>query len=168
MQILSDPQMWLGLAQIALINIVLSIDNAIVIALVARSLPAHRQMQAVVCGTVVVIVRIGLTLIVAALLITGLALSIPLVIVSATLLIELMQKLPLIITFGAGVLGRVAGEMLITDPVWAAWIKNEVPWAHLRILGWEVSWAHVMGAMLVVAVGSFRSRRSAARSANRT
>ena len=69
MDILVDTHFWLGLGKITLINIVLSIDNAIVIALVARTLPAHRQMQAVTYGTVaVVIVRIALTLLAAALL----------------------------------------------------------------------------------------------------
>jgi YjbE family integral membrane protein len=69
MQIPSDPQFWLGLGQITLINVVLSADNAIVIALAARSLPAHQQKQAVVYGTAVVVaVRIALTLLAAEML----------------------------------------------------------------------------------------------------
>jgi YjbE family integral membrane protein len=66
---LSDPQFWLGLGQITLINVVLSADNAIVIALAARSLPSHQQKQAVVYGTgAVVAVRIALTLLAAEML----------------------------------------------------------------------------------------------------
>jgi YjbE family integral membrane protein len=69
MQIPSDPQFWLGLAQITLINVVLSADNAIVIALAVRSLPAHQQKRAVVYGTgAVVAVRIALTLLAAEML----------------------------------------------------------------------------------------------------
>ena len=50
MEMLSDPLFWTGLGQITLINIVLSGDNAVVIALAARSLPAHQQKKAVMWG----------------------------------------------------------------------------------------------------------------------
>ena len=51
------------LAQIVGINIVLSGDNAVVIALAARALPPDRQQRAVVCGTAAAIVmRVLLTL----------------------------------------------------------------------------------------------------------
>jgi len=46
----------------------------------------------------------------------GLAISIPLVIFGATLLVGLMQRWPVIITVGAGLLGFVAGEMAWEDP----------------------------------------------------
>ena len=66
---LGDPQFWLALGQVILLNVVLSADNAIVIALAVRALPAHQQRQAVAYGTVAVIaVRIALTLLAAALL----------------------------------------------------------------------------------------------------
>jgi predicted tellurium resistance membrane protein TerC len=45
MEMLSDPLFWTALGQITLINIVLSGDNAVVIALAARSLPAHQQKR---------------------------------------------------------------------------------------------------------------------------
>ncbi len=51
------------------------------------------------------------------LLIFGLGLSIPLVIFTSTLLSTLMEKYPIIIYIGAAVLGRVGGEMMITDPI---------------------------------------------------
>ena len=50
------------------------------------------------------------------LLILGLAISIPLVIFGATLLLKLMERYPVIITIGAALIGLVAGEMLVTDP----------------------------------------------------
>jgi len=40
---LSNPLFWVGLGQIIIVNIVLSGDNAVVIALAARSLPANQQ-----------------------------------------------------------------------------------------------------------------------------
>ena len=54
------------------------------------------------------------------LLLFGLALSIPLVVFTSNLLSLLMDKYPIIILLGAAVLGRVGGEMMITDP----WVEN--------------------------------------------
>ncbi|MEI8173031.1 MAG: TerC family protein [Deltaproteobacteria bacterium] len=50
------------------------------------------------------------------LLIFGLGLSIPLVIFTSSLLSILMDKYPVIIYIGAAILGRVGGEMIVTDP----------------------------------------------------
>jgi predicted tellurium resistance membrane protein TerC len=50
------------------------------------------------------------------LLIFGLGLSIPFVVFTSSLLASLMDKYPFITFLGAAVLGRVAGEMMITDP----------------------------------------------------
>ena len=55
---------WVGLWQIILVNIVLSGDNAVVIALAARSLPPHQQNKAVMWGAgAAVVMRIVLTII---------------------------------------------------------------------------------------------------------
>jgi YjbE family integral membrane protein len=96
------------------------------------------------------------------LLILGLAISIPIVVFGATILMKLMEKWPVIITIGAGLLGWVAGEMLMTDPAWAAWITANAPWAHLHIFGWEVSWAQIIGAALVVVVGKQLAKKAEA------
>jgi len=50
------------------------------------------------------------------LLLFGLGLSIPFVVFTSNLLAMLMDKYPIILYLGAAVLGRVAGEMMITDP----------------------------------------------------
>ncbi len=50
------------------------------------------------------------------LLLFGLGLSIPFVVFTSNLLSKLMDKYPWIIYLGAAVLGRVGGEMMITDP----------------------------------------------------
>ena len=42
---------WLALGQIIWVNILLSGDNAVVIALVARSLPPKQQKQAILIGS---------------------------------------------------------------------------------------------------------------------
>src|SRR3954469_1851471 len=176
---------WLGLLKIIGVNVILSGDNAVVIALAARSLPARQQKQAIFWGAgAAIVLRIILTLFAVALLalpwlklvgglllfwigvkllvpedddpdiqasdnlmvairtiliadlvmsldnviavaaaagdhvgllIAGLAISIPLVIFGATLLLKVMERWPVIITIGAGLLGFVAGEMAWED-----------------------------------------------------
>lgn len=225
MEMLSDPLFWAGLGSITLINIVLSGDNAVVIALAARSLPEHQRNKAVMWGAgAAVIMRIVLTIIavemlkwpylkiigaillfwiavkllvpehdeenvessdnlmkaiktiliadlvmsldnvigVAAaakgnmvLLILGLAISIPIVIFGATMLMKLMEKWPIIITIGAGLLGWVAGEMLVTDPAWADWLNTNFAWLHVTIGKLEFSWVQVVGAAFVVIFGKY-------------
>jgi YjbE family integral membrane protein len=49
------------------------------------------------------------------LLIFGLGLSIPFVIITSNFLSILMEKYPLLIYLGAAILGRVGGEMIMTD-----------------------------------------------------
>ena len=51
------------------------------------------------------------------LLLFGLGLSIPFVVLTCNLLSMLMDKYPIIIYIGAAILGKVGGEMIITDPV---------------------------------------------------
>src|SRR5260221_1827236 len=64
MEELLTSQFWLGLGAIIWVNIILSGDNAVVIALAARSLPAHQQKQAVIWGAgAAVVLRIVLTIV---------------------------------------------------------------------------------------------------------
>ena len=66
---LATQAFWLGLAKIIGVNIILSGDNAVVIALAARSLPAKQQTQAVFWGAgAAIVLRIILTLFAVALL----------------------------------------------------------------------------------------------------
>ena len=50
------------------------------------------------------------------LILFGLAVSIPFVIFSSNLLADLMDRYPATIYLGAGVLGKVGGQMMLTDP----------------------------------------------------
>src|SRR5262245_48192211 len=60
----NSPEFWIALMQIIGVNIVLSGDNAVVIALAARGLPAHQQKQAVAWGSgAAVVMRIVLTIV---------------------------------------------------------------------------------------------------------
>jgi YjbE family integral membrane protein len=64
------------------------------------------------------------------LLIFGLALSIPFVVFTSNLLSMLMDRYPVIIYIGAAVLGRVAGEMIFTDPAVVGWLQPPSWFAH--------------------------------------
>ena len=230
---LASQAFWVGLAKIIGVNIILSGDNAVVIALAARSLPAAQQKKAVFWGAgAAVILRIVLTIFAAALLtlpwlkvigslllfwigvkllipedgdddikasdqlfsaiktiliadlvmsldnviavaaaaggsylllILGLAISIPLVIFGATLLIKLMERFPVIITLGAGLIGWVAGEMIVADHALSEWLttfdfefRGDKPY----IDGFSLElMAAAVGFMLVVAVGKWLGKR---------
>ncbi len=224
---------WIGLAKIIGVNIILSGDNAVVIALAARSLPSRQQKQAILWGAgAAVVLRILLTIFAVALLalpwlktvgslllfwigikllipedddpdinasehlltaiktiliadlvmsldnviavaaaargsmtllILGLAISIPLVVFGATLLVKLMDRYPVIITIGAGLIGWVAGEMLVTDPALEGWLTQlGVQFVqgkpHVGGLSLELI-AGLIGVVIVVAWGSWLAKR---------
>ena len=229
---LSNSVFWLGLGEIILVNILLSGDNAVVIALAARSLPARQQKQAVIWGSAaatvaLVILTIGAvemlqlpylrlvgslmlfwiavqllvpgdddedrvhgagtlwhairTILIAdlvmsldnvlgvaavakgneVLLILGLGISIPVIVFGSTIVLRLMERFPVIITLGAALLGWVAGEMLMSDPVVVGWIGAHMPWTrfHVPVLG-EIGWAQIAGAASVVLVGKLLATRA--------
>jgi YjbE family integral membrane protein len=216
MEMLGSSFFWVTLAQIMMINIVLSGDNAVVIAMASRALPPRQQKQAILFGsfgaialrvilTFFAVMLLGLpyikiigsallgwigikmlvpdeaeteldghshlwaaikTIIVAdfvmsldnvlgvaaaakgnlVLLILGLAISIPLIIYGSTLILKLMNRFPIIITLGGGILGWVAGEMLVTDPVLGNWVENR-HWLHTVV--------PVLAVVLVIGGGKF-------------
>lgn len=87
------------------------------------------------------------------LLLFGLALSIPFVVGTSTLLSMLMDKYPFIIYIGSGILGKVAGEMIITDP----WVYEKLhPSKSVEYLVMAVF------AVGVIVVGKLMARQKAA------
>ena len=63
MDFIGDTAFWVALGKIIWVNILLSGDNAVVIALAARSLPEHQRSKAVFGGSAAAIVmRVVLTL----------------------------------------------------------------------------------------------------------
>jgi YjbE family integral membrane protein len=86
------------------------------------------------------------------LLLFGLGLSIPLVVGTSSLLSLLMDKYPVIVVIGSAVLGKVAGEMMITDP----WIQKT-----FLIPDWVVYVVEAVFAVGVVVVGKLLLKRKA-------
>lgn len=89
------------------------------------------------------------------LLLFGLGLSIPLVVFTSSLLARLMDRYPIIVWIGAAVLGKVGGDMVMTDP-YIMHLFAPSPWL--------VHTAEVLGASLVVFLGWILRRRSRGRS----
>jgi YjbE family integral membrane protein len=79
-----------------------------------------------------------------ALLWFGLGLSIPLVVFTSNLLSKLMDRYSIIVWIGAAILGKVGGEMIVTDHLF-------FPDGHPE--GWLVHSVGGLGAILVVAIG---------------
>jgi YjbE family integral membrane protein len=88
------------------------------------------------------------------LLLFGLGLSIPLVVGTSSLLAMLMDRYPIIVVVGSAILGKVSGEMMITDP----WIQKTFAIPH-----WVVNVVEVVFAIGVVVVGKLIMRRKKAR-----
>jgi YjbE family integral membrane protein len=90
------------------------------------------------------------------LVIFGVGLSIPIVIWGSGILARLMERFPFIVTLGGGILGYVAGEMILKDPIVAGWIGPDV----VKALHWVVP---VGLALAVVVAGRWlMARRRAA------
>jgi YjbE family integral membrane protein len=225
MEFLQSPDFWIGLLKIIWINIILSGDNAVVIALAARSLPPEQQRKAIMIGSgAAVVLRIALTVVAAKLLampylqiiggvlllwigvqllseeegdddgepkasnlmsavrtiliadlvmsldnvigvaaaakgdelllILGLAISIPLVVFGSSMMIKMMERFPVIVIFGAGLIGWVGGETIVSDVALSEVLAANA-WLHYA--------AAAAGAAFVVGLGKFlQSRHSAA------
>ena len=93
-------------------GIVMSLDNVIAIAAAAETAAARVDMAHALA--------IKTTLIV-----FGLATSVPLIIAGSTLLMALLNRFPILVWAGAGLLGWVAGEIMIKDVAVAGWLGQE-------------------------------------------
>ncbi|ASX34414.1 TerC family protein [Bordetella pertussis] len=118
---------------IIIADFVMSLDNVIAIAGAAQNAHADHQIGLVVFGLVV---------------------SVPIIIWGSTLVLKLIDRFPMVVTFGAALLGWIAGGMLITD-VFVVRQFGEQPSA-VKI-GVEIA-----GALLVVLLGRWLASRKTA------
>jgi len=84
------------------------------------------------------------------LLIFGLGLSIPFVVFTSNLLAAIMDRFPVIVVIGAAILGRVGGEMIMTDP-WVHAMAEPAKWVEYL--------AQAALAVGVVAAGKYFAKR---------
>jgi len=220
MDILPDPQFWGRLLEISFLNLLLSGDNAVVIALAVRALPRRMRLLGQIWGTIgAVVLRFVFVGIVTALLqipllrligsllllwiavrlvrpneeaentgrhgtsfwesvwiiivaditmsldnvlavaaaahgnmpliLIGIGMSIPIVVCGSGLLASLMNRYAWIIWVGGGILGYVAGDMMLEDPIVSNWLGRLAPALEypfplalggtLTLLGWRFS-----------------------------
>ncbi len=77
------------------------------------------------------------------LLLFGLVLSIPFVVFMSNILAMLMNKYPIILWLGAGILGKVGGEMMITDP-WVNGLLTPPRWVEYAVMVFFVAFVCVL------------------------
>lgn len=198
---------WVGLLQIIGIDIVLSGDNALVIALACRSLPPGQRKWGIILGTgaaialrivfavaivylleipllrfigSLLLVWIAVKLVIpeedtvaadsghpaatslwsavrivmvadavmsldnvlavaaaakgsVALLVIGIGISIPLIVMGSAMMLWLLDRFPLLVVAGSGLLGWIAGELAIHDPIVGAWMAENLPLVHASL-----------------------------------
>jgi YjbE family integral membrane protein len=86
------------------------------------------------------------------LLVFGLALSIPFIVFTSDLLSRLMNRYPVIVWLGAAILGKVAAEMVLTDPFTDGLLHPSRTVVYV---------AEAVSAVAIVVVGKLWARRSA-------
>ena len=217
-----QPQFWVAVVQIIVVNILLSGANAVVIALACRNLAPKQRRQGIFWGVLgaiglrivltffamnllanpylkliggALLIWIGIKLIaeeddgehhvkasdrllaavwtiivadvvmsldnvmgVAAaakgsmpLIIFGLVISIPIVVLGSQIIMGLIKRFPLLIIAGGGLLGYIAGEMMVEDPAIAPWVAANAAGA---------AWlAPIVGLAVVVVAGVYLIRR---------
>ena len=226
MQEFMTAEFWLAVGQIIMIDIVLSGDNAVVIALACRNLSPEQRRTGIFWGVAgAVSLRVVLTVFAAlvmnlpwlklvgglllvwiavklmlpededghdiepsahlwgavktiviadfvmsldnviavagaahgslALLLFGLAVSVPLIVWSGHLILRWMERWPWIVLLGAGLLGYVAGQMSFSDPG----VIGLLP----ALPAWSARAAGAIGALLVVVIGRWLEQRILAR-----
>jgi YjbE family integral membrane protein len=241
-----QPSFWVAVLKIMWINILLSGDNAVVIAMACLGLPPRQRLWGMIFGAgVAVLLRIIFTVVVAelmrlpylklvgglalfyiaakllvpekedeseveatehlwrairivviadiimsldnviaiaaaaqgnyALIIIGLAISIPLIVVGAALIMALLERYPIFVWAGAALLGWIVGEVIVTDPAVEPFLARYIEGT--AVLNFEMKsaaldWARTftlqlnlvelaaatIGAILVVVVGGMWRR----------
>ena len=91
-------QLWHAIRTVAIADAVMSLDNVLAIAAVAKDSTT--------------------------LLIVGLVISVPLIVAGSAIIMALLGRLPILVWAGAALLGWVAGEMLVSDP-WLSGVLGE-------------------------------------------
>jgi YjbE family integral membrane protein len=101
------------------------------------------------------------------LLIFGLIVSIPFVVGTSQLLSMLMDKYPIIVTIGSAVLGKVAGELIITDPWVSKWVSGAF-FGGAPLPSWLIYTVDIIFIVGVLAIGKWIVKRKKAEAANVT
>src|SRR2546428_13348757 len=121
--------LWRAVQIVAIADIIMSLDNVIAIAAAAQ-------------GNM-------------ALLVIGLAISIPLIVAGAALIMALLDRFPILVWAGAALLGWIVGEVIATDPVIQGYLEPRLGADGFHYIP---LFAALIGAILVLAVGGMWRR----------
>ena len=158
----AKANLWGAVQTIIIADAVMSLDNAIAIAAAAEQAGKGNEFRTWTLITL------------------GLVITIPIIVVGATIIMRIMQRYPIVILIGGALLGFVAGEMLITDQAlhhlveghagawfkpahapgseaYAAWLKDTL---HYIELGTGLA-----GAVVTIVIGRWLLARAAKRKA---
>jgi YjbE family integral membrane protein len=157
-EIAAGTTLWHAIRIVVIADIVMSLDNVIAVAAAAN-------------GQV-------------SLLILGLAISIPMIIAGAALIMLVLDRFPLLVWLGAMLLGWIAGDVIASDPAVEPFLKHLLDGrmalnidatsalfgaSHFRLEGDLTGWiASVLGAIVVLVAGSIWRKRSLSQTKDRT
>jgi YjbE family integral membrane protein len=144
-EIAAGTTLWHAIRIVVIADIIMSLDNVIAVAAAANGeLP---------------------------LLILGLAISIPMIVAGAALIMAVLDRFPILVWLGALLLGWIAGEVIESDPAIQPWLYRLVDGAIARHLDANTSifgvppheavgyLASILGALTVLVAGSIWRRR---------
>lgn len=69
------------------------------------------------------------------LVVFGLVLSVPIIIAGSAIILKLMSRFPVIISMGAGLLGWLAGDLIVHDPLLESYLTQLIPYADIVVAG---------------------------------
>lgn len=117
-EIAGDSRLWKTVLTITMADVVMSLDNVLAVAAAGN-------------GNVWLVSF-------------GVLISIPIIVMGSKLVLSLLERFPWIITLGGGLIGWIAGTMLVTDPVLTRLTSGV---AHLHVI------AGLLGAAMIVLWG---------------
>src|SRR5947208_209234 len=131
--------LWRAVRIVVIADIVMSLDNVIAIAAAAELAAAAVDASHAAA-------------IKAALIIFGLATSVPLIIAGSAILMALLERFRVLVWGGGALLGWVAGDIMSTDPAVIGWFGEAAA-------GTLHEWGGRIGALIVVCAGLWIVRR---------
>lgn len=125
---------------IIIADLVMSVDNVIAVASAAEQ--AHDEHKLI-------------------LVVFGILISIPIVVWGSSIVLKLMDRVPAIVTLGAGLLGYLGGAMIVTDAAIHAELAEHLPYMHLSLeqISLHLSVPGCLGAFGVIIVGWWVNRQ---------
>lgn len=123
---------WAAVKTIIIADFVMSLDNVIAIAGAAQLASPDHQLGLVIFGLII---------------------SIPIIVWGSTIILKLIDRFPSIVTLGAGLLGWIAGGLMVTDIAYTEHFGDPSKLVHYG--------AQVAGAIIIILLGKFLAGRKA-------